>query len=137
MPYKTDNNGRYVVHSGSRYVVVCAVKENGNSPAKDFLEELERLDKAKLQQFAVLFQRIGQDGRISNKEVFRHEEAEIWSFKRFQHRLPCFRDDNCFVLTHGFVKKESKWPRSEHDKAASIRADDLVRVSKLKKKGLR
>lgn len=135
MPFPVDSKGRFIVHRGPRGSVVCAVKENGNSPAKEFIEKLERTDIATLQKFAPLFQRICQDGRISNKEHFRHEEGDIWSFKRHQHRLPCFRDGNDFVLTHGLVKKSNKWRKSDLQVAVAVMADDRKRVNKLRSKG--
>jgi hypothetical protein len=133
MALPTDNNGRYIAYTGPRYSVVCAVKENGNSPAQEFLEELEISDVAKMTQFMVLFRRIGQDGRIGNPEHFAHEQGDIWTFKRHQHRIPCFQDGKCFVLTHGFKKKRNKWHRSDFEAADAIRKDDLLRISKRKK----
>lgn len=135
MAFPTDNKGRFVVHRGNRFSVVCAVRLNGNSPAKDFLEELERLNKPKLRQIGVQFLKIGQFGHITSKEHYRHEQAEIWSLKSHQHRLPCFRDGNDFVLTHGFVKKKDKWLRADFETAVNIMREDKTRVLKLRVKG--
>jgi hypothetical protein len=135
MPLQTDTNGRYIIHSGPNYPVVCAVRENGNSPAKEFIEQLEAQDKNVLRQFMVLFDRIGREGRIFNKQQFRHEQGEIWSFKKDQHRLPCYRDGKCFVVTHGFVKKKDKWLKSDFDTSVGIMQEDMARVAKFQKKG--
>ena len=132
MGWLTDIVGRNVVHRGARCSVVCAVLEHGKSPAAEFWEHLDNKTRS---QFDVLFDLMGSTGRIFNQQHFRHEEGEVWCFKRFQCRLACFRDGSSWVLTHGFVKKQSKWPRSELERANRIMREDKARILEGQSKG--
>jgi hypothetical protein len=71
----------------------------------------------------VLFKRLGDEGRISNREKFKPiENTEFWEFKSFQIRMPCyFRQDRRVVITHGFLKKGD-----------NIRRGDLIRATNIK-----
>lgn len=60
---------------------------------------------------------------------------EIWEcriqFGSNTYRIFCFFADNSVVvLTHGFIKKSQKTPKSEIEKAESYRRDFLKRRSK-------
>ena len=60
---------------------------------------------------------------------------EIWEcriqFGSNIYRIFCFFTDNSvIVLTHGFIKKSQKTPKSEIEKAESYRRDFLKRRSK-------
>jgi len=65
-------------------------------------------------------------------KLFKKLEQEIWEFRikylNLQYRILAFwdKEDNNETLvfaTHGFVKKTSKVPKKELNKAAAIRAD--------------
>jgi len=103
---------------------------NAKSPSKDFFDDLERSDKPTLRKFTALFERWVENGRINNKEQFKKVDGSIWEFKRYQHRVGCFQDGPDLVLTHGFVKKQSKWPKAELLRAERIRSEDLVRKAR-------
>ena len=128
MELKTDSNGRYVVSYGPFGRILCAVRRNGNSPAKKFLERLERLDRSMLRRFGVLFGKIVSCGQITNRQQFKKVQDDIWEVKRFQHRIGCFREGPDLVLTHGFVKKADKWRREELEKAHQIMREDKDRI---------
>ncbi|HDY65087.1 MAG TPA: type II toxin-antitoxin system RelE/ParE family toxin [Phycisphaerae bacterium] len=125
MELKTDSNGRYVVNYGTYGSILCAVRRNGNSPAKKFLESL---DESMLRRFYVLFKKMVSCGQITNRKQFKKVQDDIWEFKRFQHRIGCFREGPDLVLTHGFVKKDKKWRREEIEKAQQIMRVDKDRI---------
>lgn len=113
-----------VVESGKMRTIRFACSPSGRLLAKDFLETVEQRDKKKVM---ALFQRMadyGEDG-VANEQHFKHEEGEIWAFKRGQIRIPCFRVENCWFLTHGFKKKTDKWPQSQLERAETIRTHHL------------
>ncbi len=71
-----------------------------------------------------------------NDQVFKHERDSLWTFKRkSKHsdkggdgmiRIPCFRRDDRWILTHGFWKPpKSKWPEREFTIAEEIRLEFL------------
>lgn len=116
-----------IVARGKWGTVVCAVCSNGSIPAEGFLRELKdnkkgSPDRAKM--FA-LFKRMADVGTIRNKQQFKRVEGKIYEFKRHQVRVGCFQIGNSWVLTHGFIKKKDKWPRTEIDRAERIMKDHL------------
>lgn len=79
------------------------------------------LDKAKLE---------------NNPKLFKKSTDEIWEFRTLyqgiQYRLLAFWDktdktDTLVISTHGIVKKVSKVPKSEIEKALKIRDDYFER----------
>jgi hypothetical protein len=114
-----------LVVAGTKLSIAFARDAQGRMPAHAFIEtEAPRADLGKLfHSFEVMAER----GRIDNVERFRHERGAIFAFKSGQIRLACFRDGNTWYLTNGFVKKKSKWPRSELIRAERIRSEHLAR----------
>lgn len=79
-------------------------------------------------RFAVLFQAMADDGRISPKR-FKSEQGRLFAFshevRNVQIRFPCFQDGNHWIITHGFQKPGAKkglgkWPESEVQRAEKI-----------------
>lgn len=113
-----------VVVRGSLRTIEYAVCANGSMPAKDFIEGLEEKEQRKL---AVLFQRMADTGRISNREQFKLVRGKLYEFKRYQTRVGCFRIQDRWVLTHGFIKKTDRWPRSQIERGERIMEEHLKR----------
>jgi len=107
--------------------IVCAVRENGNSPACEWLEKLQDQDRERFIKLGALFQRMAQVGRVVDDRKFKKLKGDLWEFKSHQHRVGCYRDGGAWVLTHGFVKKQNKWRRSEIEKSISIIEEDRAR----------
>jgi phage-related protein len=80
-------------------------------------------DKAKL---GALFQRMADSGRIHNVQKFKKVEGMVFEFKSFQIRIGCFQERREWFLTHGFMKKQDKWPRRELERAQTIRDEHLA-----------
>jgi phage-related protein len=105
-------------------------------------EYLSNLDKKQYEK--ILFNiRKAQTGH--DPELFKKLKEEIWEFRTlsqgFQHRLLAFWDktdsENTVVIsTHGFIKKRSKVPENEIQKAIRLRTeyfDDNENTKKKKK----
>jgi len=69
---------------------------------------------------------------INNPKLFKKLEGEIWEFRTkyngIQYRLFAFWDktektDTLVISTHGIIKKVSKVPKSEIEKANKIRLE--------------
>ncbi|NJM94174.1 MAG: type II toxin-antitoxin system RelE/ParE family toxin [Cytophagales bacterium] len=92
--------------------------------AASFLDELDEKSREK-----VLFN-IWKARRVNDKELFKKLQGEIWEFRMLYRktylRLFAFWDktdkqDTVVISTHGLIKKTSKAPPSEIEKAERIR----------------
>ena len=92
-----------------------------------FIEGLDDSDQRKLD---TLFRRLAETGKIFNREQFKLVNGQIFEFKRYQVRVGCFQIENRWLLTHGFIKKQHKWPKAELTRADRIRAEHLERGRK-------
>ena len=124
-----DDADRKIVAHGPFGAVVCAIRSSGSSPAYDFLKGML---KDKHRQFYTLFDRMVTKGQIYNTQQFKKVEGRIWEFKRFQHRIGCYRDRRSWVLTHGFIKKGDAWRKSELERAKEIMLEDQERATGLR-----
>lgn len=106
------------VDSGPKAEIVAIIEDSGKCPVENLLENLSKADRTKLFQLFKLFCLMGE---IRNIQKFRFEEDSIWCFKSFQIRVLCFfkptAKKRCLVLTHGFIKKQDKMPKTELDRA--------------------
>jgi len=63
-------------------------------------------------------------GTLGNEEKFRKLNDGIWEFKSFQVRLLCcFEKNRLIILTHPFMKKKDRTPKSEINRAIQIREE--------------
>ena len=114
--------GRPIAYQGSILAIVYAVIRNSTSPGLMFYEALALRDQAKLN---TLFRYLGEKGHIHNEEKFKRIEGTgFWEFKSFQIRMPCFRNGNLMIITHGFVKKKNAMDTQEIDRANRFKAED-------------
>jgi phage-related protein len=106
--------------------------------AFEFLSGLER------KHYEKILYNIRKSQVELDPEIFKKLSDDIWEFRTLyqglQYRLLAFWDktssiDTLVVSTHGFVKKRSKVPDNEIQKAVNIRAKYLAdKQSKNKKK---
>jgi phage-related protein len=96
---------------------------------KDADKFIAKLDSKSVKK---LFYNIDLAEETNDPKLFKKLQGEIWEFRSKylgnQNRLLAFWDKtestNTLVLaTHGFVKKESKVPQKEIDKAIRIRQE--------------
>jgi len=113
-------------YSGQAADVHVYTNSRGDALAADFIESLPKGDQIKIIRLIQLF---ADNGDIRNPQKFRLEENPIYALKSFQVRILCFflpkQQRKTLVLTHGFVKKSYKLPKSELDKARQIRQEVL------------
>ena len=116
-----------VVRRGPKRTIAWARDATGRRHAKDFLEGGEAPEKhrAALDQ---AFKVLAEHGRIANEQRFKKESGEIWGFKSYQVRIGAFQEGRVWYLTHGFIKKQNRWPARELKRAKRIRGEHLKRV---------
>ena len=104
--------------------IVCyARRSSGVRPAKDFIEDLGKLDQAKL---AKSFHKIAHVGKINNKERFRKLRGKIYEFKVYPKiRILCFQLGKAWLLTHGFYKETGNTPPRQIERAESIMKEHI------------
>lgn len=82
--------------------VEYAVRSDGvTMEAKEWLEAQPKNTQA---SFAVLFDRLVNQGRIHNIQHFRRLKNDIWEFKRKGDRILCFVLGKRWLLTHRIKK---------------------------------
>jgi len=92
--------------------------------AFDFLKSIDRKHSEKI------LYNIRKSQTENNQELFKKINDEVWEFRTLyqglQYRLMAFWDktdksNSLVISTHGFIKKSSKVPDSEIQKAIQIR----------------
>ena len=105
------------------------IKENGNSPVKDFIETLPKKHRAKVLWEIDLLEELGTT--ITEpyvKPIQGKKYKGLWELRiqqgsdasRVFYFLPV---GNTFILLHGFLKKTQKTPISELETALSYMND--------------
>ena len=108
-------------YAGAKLTIQCLELADGSAPVGTFLDELEPRDRRKLD---VLFELLGDTGRISNDTKFKKlkDRQEIWEFKSFQIRIYCFfTPDRHVMLAHAVFKKQDRTSRSDLERAEERR----------------
>jgi phage-related protein len=91
-----------------------------------FIEKLDDKTRTKI------FYNIDKAKLVNDPKLFKKLKGEIWEFrtkfKGNQHRLFAFWDktkptETLVISTHGIIKKVSKVPKSEIEKAERIRTE--------------
>ena len=94
--------------------------------AIEFIENLDSKTRTKI------FYNIDKAKLINDPKLFKKLKGEIWEFrtkfKGNQHRLFAFWDktmpkETLVISTHGIIKKVSKVPKAEIEKAEKIREE--------------
>jgi len=116
----------YLIYVGSVFQLEWFIDSNGESEARDYFEKLSEKQQLK---FLFLVKRIGDFGKISNKEQFRNEGDKIYAFKPQPDRFLCFFfTGQKIIVTNGFLKKQQKLPKQEKEKALNYMNDYLKRI---------
>jgi hypothetical protein len=119
-------------YEGRSYTVKSLELADGSCPAGEFFDGLDGSYQAKLD---VLFERLGDQGRISNTEKFKRVEGSdhIWAFKSFQVRLLCcFVPNRIVLLLYGLIKKRDKYKPTEITRAEQYRTWYLEQTGRRK-----
>jgi len=118
----------------SDYKAVFYNLPNGTEPAKDFLEELDAKMFTKLLRAIEVLE---ADGPAVREPYSKHLDDGIFEVRaqagnNISRVLYFFFTGQCFVLTHGFVKKTQKTPPSEIARAKKYREEYLSRKDEKK-----
>lgn len=97
---------------------------DGPCPVGDFLDQLDPSDRRKLD---TLFEMLGNQGQIRNKQKFKKVEGsdKIFEFKSFQIRILCSFSGRSVYLLHALVKKSDKLKKSDIKRAERVREEYL------------
>ena len=120
-----------LIYKGTRFSLKWYYDINGKSVAFDYFnnttEDLQ--DK-----FLLLAKKMGDFGKIYDKNKFRNEGDGIYAFKPQPDRyLSFFTAGKEIIVTNGFKKKTDKLPENEKKLAMRYRQDYLERKSGGKK----
>lgn len=112
-------------YAGPKLSIECMERVNGSCPAGAFLDELPKKSRTKLD---VIFELLGDNGRIQNVTKFKKIEDGIFEIKSHQVRIFCFfTSDRRLILLYGLMKKRDQHKRKDIDKASRMRDDFLHR----------
>ncbi|MEW6609586.1 MAG: type II toxin-antitoxin system RelE/ParE family toxin [bacterium] len=101
----------YIVYQGSEYIIEWYFDQKGISESFNYYQ---KLDKARRIQLLKLVKRLGDIGKIYNKELFRYEGEKIFAFKPKPDRYLCFfYRGKKVIITNAFTKKSQKIPMEE------------------------
>jgi len=113
-----------VIHAvhGGRIRIEAVVLDDGSCPAEAFLQELGESDTAKMMAlFSLFVERFPK--RLSSEKFKKIEETDLFEFKCFQIRMPCFFSGHGRVLlTHGLIKKADRLRAGDIKRAREIKA---------------
>ncbi len=110
------------------YEIIFYEDRNGNSPIRDYLNELalkndgdSRINLNKINRY---FSKLSQRGTRCGEKFVKHLEGEIWELRPTPNRL-LFAAwvENSFVVLHHFRKDTQKTPRREIERAKKELAD--------------
>lgn len=107
-----------IAYEGTEYTIEWYFDEKNYSQAYEFYSEqpLEKQRKA-----LNLFRIMGNQGKIFDKTKFNNEGDGIYAFKPQPDRYLCFFFKNSkIIVTNAFVKKTSKLPTRDKEKALKL-----------------
>jgi phage-related protein len=119
-----------LAYSGRVFEIEFYQRESGEVLAEKWLESMPSQVQ---QKFAALFAWMGDHGRISNEQKFKHLSGsdQIFEFKADQGRVLCFFFiAQRIILTHGFSKKGQKTPKGEIERAEALKQEFISREIK-------
>ena len=120
------SNLEYIAYEGEHFTIEWYFDKKGQSQALEYFHDMSNSQKRKL---LMLFKRIGDFGKISDKTKFRNEHDGIYAFKPQPDRfLSFFTANKKIIVTEGFLKKSNKLPENIKNRAINIKADYLNRV---------
>jgi phage-related protein len=112
---------RLLGRTSARWALYALIGDNERCEAQEFIESLRPGDSKRL---LAILERTCNDGPPKNVERFAKLEGDIFEFKSYQDRLPCFyRPGYVIVITHGFKKKRDRTPPKEIARAQRAREE--------------
>jgi len=119
-------DNEFVAYSGELFEIEWFFDIKGQSQPLDYYHAMSNSQKRKL---LMLFKRMGDFGKISDKTKFRNENDGIYAFKPQPDRfLSFFTSNKKIIITEGFLKKGDKLPRNRKDRSLRIKNEYFERV---------
>ena len=111
---------------GTVFRVAYAERLDGTHPANEFFDNLPRQIK---NRFGVSFKKLGDTGKLWNKEHFKIVEGTaFYEFKVHHYRIFCrFLEKKIVLLTNGCEKKKNKLDKEDIDRAGRIYQEDKIK----------
>ena len=107
---------------GAKVRIEAVVLDDGSCPAEEFLDQLSDSETAKMQALFDLFVR-KFPGNLSDQKFKRIEGTDLFEFKSFQIRMPCFFfPGGRVLLTYGLKKKADSLRPRDIRKAQDIKS---------------
>lgn len=111
--------------------------QSGRQPVKEYLDLLEEKSK-KNKDFRIKYNKIDQYigilskyGTMAGEPYMKHLEGEIWELRPLRDRILFFGDNgNSYILLSCFMKRTSKTPKREIEKAKKLMMDYKERNAK-------
>ena len=109
----------------TNWVVEGYVKNDGTEPVEEFLNGLNKKDKAKMLRCILLLEEFGIRLNHPHMSYLGDGLLELRSKQSSNiNRVIYFHYENGkFILLHGFTKKTQRTPRQEIEKAKNYRED--------------
>jgi len=106
------------IYLGAKFQLL-AIIENGRCHVREFIDSLNGSEQKKMY---ALLKSAADNGPPKNEEKFKKlNDDELFEFKDFQRRIFCtFDKGKLIVLTHGFIKKSKKTPKSDIKRAKEL-----------------
>ncbi len=119
-------NLEYIAYRGIYYTIEWYYNEAGKSQALEYFYSMPNSQKRKL---LMLFKRLGDFGKISDKTKFRNEGDGIFAFKPQPDRfLSFFTRCKKIIITEAFIKKQDKLPKNIKERSLKLRQNYINRV---------
>jgi hypothetical protein len=116
-----------VAYDGRERCVVWVRCSSGAYLGRDYFQGLLGSERAR---FQVLFERLGDFGRIVDAGKYRNENDGLWCLKTISgHRLVTFQEGRLIGITHGFFKRADRFSPEDRRRALLIRADYLAYIN--------
>jgi phage-related protein len=101
-------------------------KINGKVPMIEFLDSLSIKERAKIFAYIEKLVELKNSGIQPKENLSKHLEEGIFELRvSFENRISrsfyFYESGRRIIFTHGFVKKEQRTPKSEIERAKSIR----------------
>ncbi len=116
----------FVAFEGKKFVIEWYFDKRGTSRSLEYFESLNIFEQIKVLE---LFKLMANLGEIKNKTKFHFEGDKIYAFKPQPHRFLCFFfKGGKIIITNAFIKKTSKLPNAEKEKALRIKEEYEMRT---------
>ncbi len=120
----------HLIHAllGGKIRIEAVVLDDGSCPANEFIDQLGDVNTAKVKALFDLFL-CRYPRNLSDQKFKKIEDSDLFEFKCFQIRIPCFFfPDGRILLTHGVKKKADNLRPRDITKAQAIKATFERRV---------